>query len=270
MKNIFAILLLITACGSKENKSAKIPQASVSGTDTNERRVIPFEPDSLSRTSTVGAYLIRKFNKEYEGLKDNDITEVKLVDSVGIKNFGVAQIYNIILSNSLPEVFTKSNYLIVDKNKKLAALFLLDTLIFIKTSDNDKTVLLSGVEKIKAKGFFKIYDFTDGNEFNEILNSLNYCENGLPVFNESLDCISYKPFMLAFKNIDVNNDGIFDVNFSGDVASYCKGLETGYGRNDRGPITLSKINFSFILKSEKNNHFTCELIPKDSICTLIK
>ena len=76
--------------------------------------------------------------------------------------------------------------------------------------------------------------------------------------------------MLVFKNIDVNNDGILDVNFSGEVASYCKGLETGYGRNDRAPIGLSKINFSFVLKSENNNHFKCELLSKDSVCNLIK
>ncbi len=270
MKNIFVILLLITACGSKETKLTKVAQTSVSGTATTDRMAIPFEPDSLNRNSTVGTYLIKKFNKEYEGLKNKDITEVKLIDSVSVKNFGVAQIYNIILSNNLPEVFSKSNYLIVDKNKKLAALFLLDTLMFIKTSENDNTILLAGIEKIKAKGFFKIYDFTEGSEFKEILNSLNYCENGIPVFDESIDCISYKPSMLSFKNMDINNDGIFDVNFSGVVALYCKGLETGYGRNDRNPVSLSKINFSFVLKSEKNNHFKCELLQKDSICALIK
>jgi hypothetical protein len=104
----------------------------------------------------------------------------------------------------------------------------------------------------------------------EIVNSLNYCENGVPVFNNSTDCKSYKPFMLTFKNIDIDNDGILDINFSGEVASYCKGLETGYGRNNRTPVELKKINFSFILKSPKDNHFEYDFTLKDSICNLIK
>ena len=270
MKNIFGILLLMISCSSNENKQIKSNPTETTVSAVNDRIVIPFEPDSLNGSFNIAHYLIGKFNKEYEGLKDKDIIGVKLIDSVSVKNFGTAQIYNITLSDNLPEVFTKRNYLIVNKNKKQAALFLLDTLFFIKTSVNDNTILLGGIEKIKAKGFFLIYDFAGENEFKEILNSLDYCEDGIPVFNNSTDCISYKPFMLDYKNIDMNNDGILDVNFSGEIASYCKGLEVGYGRNDRAPVRLSKINFSFILKSDKNNHFKCGLLSKDSVCVLIK
>jgi hypothetical protein len=258
------------SCSSNENKQIKNNPTETTVSAVNDRIVIPFEPDSLNGSSNIAHYLIEKFNKEYEGLKDKDIIEVKLIDSISVKNFGTAQIYNITLSDNLPEVFTKRNYLIVNKNKKQAALFLLDTLFFIKTSVNDNTILLGGIEKIKAKGFFLIYDFAGENEFKEILNSLDYCEDGIPVFNNSTDCISYKPFMLDYKNIDMNNDGILDVNFSGEVASYCKGLEVGYGRSDRAPIRLNKINFSFILKCDKNNHFKCDLFSKDSVCVLIK
>jgi hypothetical protein len=257
------------SCSSNENKQIKSNLTETTVDSVNERMAIPFEPDSLNGSSNIAHYLIGKFNKEYEGLKDKDITGVKLIGSASIKSFGAVQIYNITLSDNLPEVFTKSNYLIVNENKKQAALFLLDTLFFIKTSVNDNTILLGGIEKVKAKGFFLIYDFVGENKFKEILNSLDYCEDGIPVFNNSTDCISYKPFMLNYKNIYMNNDGILDVNFSGEVASYCKGLEVGYGRNDRTPVRLSKINFSFILKSDRNNHFKCDLLSKDSVCVLI-
>lgn len=271
MKNIFGILLLMISCGSKESKQTKVNSIETTISSVDNRIVIPFEPDSLlNAPSHIAHYLIGKFNKEYEGLKDKDITGVKFIENERVKGFGIVQIYNITLSDNLPEVFTKSNYLVVNKDKKQAALFLLDTLFFIKTSFNDSTILLGGIEKIKAKGFFLIYDFAGENEFKEILNSLDYCENGIPVFNNSTDCISYKPFMLDYKNIDMNNDGILDVNFSGEVASYCTGLETGYGRNDRPPVEVSKINFTFILRPERNHHFKCELLSQDSVCALIK
>jgi hypothetical protein len=143
-------------------------------------------------------------------------------------------------------------------------------LVFIKTSINDSTVLLAGIEKIKPKGFFLMYDYVRENKFKEILNTTDSCENGIPVFNNSIECTSYKPFMLTIKNVDINNDGILDINFSGQMASYCKGLETEYGRNDRLPISISKINFSLILKHYSNNHFRCNFFPKDSICNLIR
>lgn len=236
----------------------------------DERSVISFEPDSLSKASNINHYLITKFDKDYEGLKDKDIVSFKLISTVTIKKFGGVQIYSIELSENLPEVFTKRNYLIVNSHKKQAALFLVDTLYFIKSFAQDKDVLLAGVEMVKSKGFYVLYDFMGDNKFKEILNTLDYCEDGLPVFNSSIDCKSYVPFILTVKNTDINNDGLLDINFSGDIASYCKGLETGYGRNDRAPVELNKINFTFILKSLKDNHFKYDFPLMDSICNLIK
>ena len=116
MKNILGILLLITSCSSKVNKQIKATPIETTVNTVGERMAIPFEPDSLNSGSNVAHYLIEKFSKEYDGLRDKDIIGVKLIDSANVKNFGNAQVYNIKLSADLPEVFTKSNYLIINKN----------------------------------------------------------------------------------------------------------------------------------------------------------
>jgi len=208
--------------------------------------------------------LIRYFT-ELKEVNDKDIVSVKLIDRKNIYNFGDSKIYEIILSDKLPEVFPKRNYLIVGNKNQLGALVLLDSLIFIKKVRKDDSCLLAGISKVKAYGYFKIYDFKKPNAFIEKLNTMDNGENGLPVFNNALDCISYLPAQLHFKNIDVNNDGLLDIVFYGVVASYCKGLETGYGRVDRKPISKTKFTLSFRLKIDKNDNITYELLKKETI-----
>jgi hypothetical protein len=268
MKNIFLILFAMFSCNGKnkpvENRTKGMAQIITNAID--ERPIVFFDSDSLS--ANAKHYLIAKFNNEFEGLKDNDITSIKPVDITTVKGWGLVNIYEIKLSDSLPEVFTKRNYLIVNVDKKQGAVFLLDTLAFIKTSIQNRDVLLGGVQKIKDKGFFKVYSFVEGNKFKEVLNTLNFCDDGVPVFNNSTECKSYKSAMLTFKNVDVNNDGLLDLNFSGEVASYCKGLESGHGRNDRPPVKIDKINFSFLLEGRNDLKYKFN-DKKDSVCNLL-
>ena len=117
----------MASCGGRnkslENDITKgTPKEKMSNV-IDERLVISFEPDSLSKASNVNHYLITKFNKEFDGLKDKDIVSIKLMNTVTIKKFGSVQIYEIALSENLPEVFTKRNYLIVNSDKKQAVLF---------------------------------------------------------------------------------------------------------------------------------------------------
>ena len=72
------------------------------------------------------------------------------------------------------------------------------------------------------------------------------------------------------KSVDVNRDGLLDLNFSGIVASYCTGLEKGYGRTDRKLLKLDKINYSFILHQSNENIFKYTGKYKDSICNLFQ
>jgi hypothetical protein len=280
MKNFIVLsLILVSACSSEEKRVNQKEDFLISGQISrsytsdpiNERDIISFDKDSLTKSLTPNHYLIEKFNNEYKGLEDSDIVSIKLIDSVTIKKYGDVQIYNILLSDNLPRVFSKRNYLVVNAIKKEASLFLLDTLNFIKSSVEDTSVFLGGIEKINDKGFFILYDFVQHNKFKAVLNSSDskYCVNGLPVFNNGVDCISYKPFMLTLKNIDINNDGVLDINFSGEIASYCKDLEVGFGRNDRNPLSLKKINFSFILQKSIADSLVYDFVASDSVCNKI-
>ncbi len=232
-------------------------------------KTVKINPALLNDERLLKSMLIKSFD-ELKELKEADIMTVKLVEKKNIKNFGLAKIYKIVLSDKLPEVFPKTNYFIVGERNNLGALFLLDSLVFIKTSNNDLSYLLAGVAKVKAFGYFKIYNFKVRDSFDEILNTLNCCENGLPIFNNSLDCISYSPAQFQFKNIDINHDGLLDIVFSGVVASYCKGLETGYGRGDRKPISKRKITICFCLKASITNKFAYELLNKKNACKILE
>lgn len=228
-------------------------------------KLMPLNPDSVKSAN----YLIEVFNKEYNGLVQNDFESIQLVNTIKVHSLGWTEIYRITLSDSLPEVVKKNNYLLVDVSKQQGTIFLIDTLLPIRLSSNSSVYLISGIQMVKTKGYFILYDLK-GYEFKEICNSMDLCENGLPVFNSSIECINYKPHRLSFKNEDINNDNILDISFSGTIAHYCKGLETGFGENDRPPLHEKNIRFSFLIRSKGDSIYECNFYDKDSICNLLE
>lgn len=106
---------------------------------------------------------------------------------------------------------------------------------------------LCGVNKVRTTGYFIVYDFFS-DRFKTILNTLDdkFCSNGVVVYNNSADCVSYQNDFLKITNTDINNDGLLDIVFSGNALIYCKGLETGYGKLDRPPQEKIKLNIVFI------------------------
>jgi hypothetical protein len=273
MKKIYVPLLLIIGISGIMGKKPVSPEKCVSSTPDkgksqvakNERLLVAFNPDSLKSVLSYKSYLKSIFTKEYGDLKESDILSCQLTSSLNVKSVGITSVYKISFSEDLPQVFSKTNYLLLSIEKKKAALFLLDTLICAKTSTTESAVLLGGIEKVKSKGYYVLYDFNGKDRFKEVLNSESVSNEGVPVYNSGIECTSYKPFMLTMKNIDLNNDGILDLNFSGLEAVYCKGFETGYGRNDRNPLELRKVNFSFVLESEKENPYKYQFLGNTSM-----
>lgn len=262
MRQIIIILLFINVCEGyaanqslekiKNNKADSTIHKGLKPDSIEKRDLVLFEPDSVANRS----YIIRKFNKDIGELKASDISSIGIPASANIHNLGTIRMYRIVLSEALPEVFKKSCYLIVARDRKRAALLLLDTIILAKTSVHNDSALLGGVDIVKDHGFYKVYELIGIDKLVEILNSRTCCKEPYPVFNNSIDCLSYSPFMLNLKKTDINNDGLLDINFSGRINSYCKGLETGYGRTDRKPISTKNISFSFLLQRNKANRFS--------------
>lgn len=275
LKIIILILILgIASCNEKKNdkengKADPYPSEElISEKDTSGRMLVSIEPDSVASSNNKKQYLFKVFHQEFEGLKHSDISEISLWRSAEIYKMGKCKIYQILISDKLPVVIPKKNYLIVSEERKEGVLFILDSLIFVATNKNNSSYIISGLRIIKQVGYLTIYDLRT-NFFKEIINTSSLCENGIPVYNASIDCQSYKPFALNIENVDLNNDGWLDLKFYGKVASYCNELEVGYGRTDRNPIKIDDIGFSLIALI-KQDTLSYKFISDDSTCIKVR
>lgn len=214
-----------------------------------ERGIVDFDAAFLKKKDQFSIYLIKSFKNDFDGVNPNNILSVSLFESKNIIGLGLCDIYKIKLSDNLPEIIGKKAYLIFIKSEMKAALLWLDDLECIKIKNYDTAYYLAGINRYRGKGYFLVYKFSNDNNgvFKLIFDSSDdmFCGNGIPILNNSFDCISYDPAQLHFKNIDLNNDGLNDLMFIGRVLYFCEGLETGYGRNDRKPLRKETLNIVF-------------------------
>lgn len=184
-------------------------------------------------------------NHTGDPIKIDDIESAKYWGTLKANNGHIVELFNIKLSYKLPAVYDYFGVLVVD-NKELKAYFLfLNSIEPIKIKISDTTSFFAGRYKRKGYGVFKIFSF-NGNRLQSIFTSGDY------VSNFSLDCISYENDDLKLENIDLNNDGLLDLRFTGIKNSYCEGLEEGYSREDRKPLKKEKI----IIKYYYDEHFS--------------
>jgi hypothetical protein len=199
--------------------------------------------DSVKKKS-----LVSLFPLDFEGVSSSHIDSITQVsNTINVEKFGICNTYEIILSKELPSIMAKKMYLLFCKEQQKGVLFQIERLQPIKIKNSDKTILVAGTYLVKSKGYFLIYKFDKANGFGQIFNSLSdkYCNNETAVYNNSLDCLSYEPFMLEFKNADVNHDGLMDLIFSGKALLFCEGLETRYGRKERKPLKEEQLQIVF-------------------------
>ncbi|WP_353331696.1 hypothetical protein [Bacteroides sedimenti] len=176
-----------------------------------------------------------------DSLKYTDVESVKYWGKYNLVDLGESRIYKIKLSYSLPNVWHYPLVLIVDSNGN-AYLVNLDMIELIKIKGNSNDYYFAGRYKNRyCYGVFKIFGFINNSMY-------QIFESEEPVSNHSLDCESYKNDNLKLKNIDLNNDGYFDLKFSGIKYSYCDGLEQ-YGRDERKPIKKEKITIVYYYNS---------------------
>ena len=94
-------------------------------------------------------------------------------------------------------------------------------------------------------------------------SSDRFCFNGIPIYNNSTDCISYSPFLFRLSQKDINGDGFLDICFAGQVNQYCEGLEKGIGRIDILPKKRHKVKIVFLIDKQKQNFW---YLKNDLIC----
>jgi hypothetical protein len=255
MKKLTLIIFLFPLCvsckyrfGEKKDKTGSVNSVLPKSDDSarknldstvidplNKSSIVKFRFNNVGKDTILNRDLLTSFPDVFLNVTINDIKKIEYIRTANIRNWGKTGIYKFELSEQLPESIYKKGVLIINKQREQAAIFFLDNFDLIKLKETDTAYFLSGIHILKSKGHFYLYDF-DGNQYFQCkFNTLSdkYCHNGIPVFNNSLECICYKPFELIFKNIDTNNDGLMDLNFSGNLLSFCEGLENGYGREDK-------------------------------------
>jgi hypothetical protein len=208
-------------------------------------------PDSVFKET-----LIQKFPGDLEAIKPAQILAIKISEqSVSCGSLGVCQIYKLTLSQDLPEVIPDTLFFLISRTTGKAALFPLATLRPLKLRPQDSNSMVGGTFMSRGKGFFNIYRYNGHDGFDLLFNTADIigCRSSVPVYNSSLDCISYDPFGLRLEVMDENGDGINDLVFKGKVLSFCRGLETGYGRKDRKPLKETNVRIVFEGAIEKGN-----------------
>lgn len=252
---------------SKSSDSTREPQDSTANDLLNKSKVVGVNLDIVKKDSIPNQFFLTSFSDIFPSITINDIKKIMYVKEANLRNWGMTSIYKFELSDQLPESVYKKGILVISKLRAQAAIFFLDNFDLVKLKEADTAYFLAGVHILKSRGYFYLYEFDGTQYFLSKFSTLsdNYCNNGIPVYNNSLECICYKPFELIFKNIDVDKDGLMDLNFSGDILSFCEGLQNGYGREDRKPTSVFKLNITFIA-SQKNNEITWMLLDT-SFCS---
>ncbi len=182
--------------------------------------------------------------------KEN-ITLLKIKDSICIKNLGFINIFkgNIFSTENkkLPTVSIGSFYLFSKSSDNFIQFMSFDSIFFIKETETDTEFLIGGFPNNRsAHTFFFILNYKHSC-FYEIFSTEEY------IYKYNTDCSDYNnDGYLYIKNIDVNNDGLLDLQFTGIEYRYCDGLETGKNRNNSSVISQKNISYIYFQKRTNN------------------
>jgi len=182
--------------------------------------------------------------QDQDSIKLSDVVKVEFIRTINVHKLGAVNLFKIGLSYRLPMTYNHDLIMIISNVKHYAYLVALDGVEPIKINEKDSVFYFAGRYKRKLYGTFKVFDFSKGIMKN-IFTSPDF------VSNYSEDCISYPHDNLKLKNIDLNNDGYLDLQFSGIENFYCKGFETS-SREDKKPLRRKKIEFTYYYRPSKH------------------
>jgi hypothetical protein len=194
-------------------------------------------------------------NKYYSLIVDTgmiDFFDVQEKYLVSLYDFGEVIISEVnIRGKYLSNVVPKRCYVLYSKRRSEAYIFCVNKLHLIKRKKSDTAYYLGGIPISKGIGYFLVYSFND-TTFVRIFDSGMEIEDGtisVPVYLNNDDCIQYSKDFLEFKNLDFNNDGLWDLLFEGTIKYYCNPNEYGIDNRKRIPLRQVQAKVGFIYSS---------------------
>jgi hypothetical protein len=137
------------------------------------------------------------------------------------------------------------------RNSKLIAELKLEHMILIKQRIiKDDTEYYFGAYEIteQGHGLFKVIRYK-GDSAKCVFTTEDKVYN-----NNSSDCYNIcNGGFLKLSLKDLNNDGIPDFSFTGQICVYCKGLENGFGSSNRKPLKKVRIKYTYVSSIDSNN-----------------
>jgi len=205
-------------------------------------------------------------------LKPSDIDRISKFQNENILTYGEVELMKVSLASSVPTVAYGEYVLLLGKKRSEAVLFPLADFQLIRVDEDSYGGLMAGTYTGRNFGHFTVYSYAGNNKFECIFTSLSdkFCQDGLPTYNTSLECMSYHPFNLKFENKDINGDHLLDLVFSGEVFYFCEGLEVGIGRLDREPIRKEQVSFAFLGRADVATKTFAWELANDNICDVLK
>lgn len=197
------------------------------------------------------------------GLEHRNLIIVKN-QSIDIDKYGSAFSYSVKLDGDFPTGIQKNFTLIISAKKREGSLFPLEILKPINVNKNGAKYI-GGIMPIRGKDFYINYIFKN-NEFILSMNTLGFCDYGIPIGIYTKECIEYKKNRLDIYFQDLNRDHIDDIIFSGVIEYYCK-PHFDRDESQREPIKRQNISIEFV-SSKSNLGIYWELKNKD-ICAQI-
>lgn len=153
------------------------------------------------------------------GLKPENLLIAKN-QRINVDKYGSASSYSVKLDGDFPTGIQKNYIVLISENKREGSLFPLETLIPGKINTNGAKYI-GGVMPIRGKDFYINYTFSK-NLFVLSMNTLDFCDTGIPVGIHTAECVEYEKDRLDIYYRDLNGDQVDDIIFRGVVEYYCK------------------------------------------------
>ncbi len=225
----------------------------------DQRKCVVMNSATLNNNDSLFQFIYTSFTQDLGNLPNAGISAIKKSrEGIEIEGFGKCNVFTITLSGDLPAMLSRKMNIVYNYQNSKLVLLPFESVFFVSNNQSPTQYFLAGVNEARTNGFFIIYSYNSSENLFRLVfdsNKEGNCENGIPVMNASLDCISYEPFLLNFENKDVNGDGLKDISFSGKVNHYCEGLETNIGRLDRKPVKSENVEIIFLAEKQGDQIF---------------